>query len=158
MPFICFVHYIDEASNNSIKVKMYDFQVYCYETFALDLIFFLFTSVRSIDLVNNFKSFINHYHEEFIQSLKLVNCPLEDYVFEKWAQISAQNDRMLNSREKFQIFFSGCGMRFRTRPNSLWVKLFLLPELRWQITIKYLMLILFNPKTFSWRRSHPNPS
>lgn len=66
-----------------MKTKIYDFQVYYYETFVFDLIFFLGTSVSLNELAQNFKSFIMFYHAEFIKTLKLMNCPLEDYTFEK---------------------------------------------------------------------------
>lgn len=69
--------------NAPLKVKLYDFQLYFYQSFVSDLIFFLFTSVRLTDLVTNFKSLIDCYYAEFIKTLGLVHCPLDDYSFEK---------------------------------------------------------------------------
>lgn len=66
-----------------VKIKIYDFQLYFYQSFVHDLIFFLFTSVRPEDLRNNFNTFINYYHSEFVNTLKLTNCPLDDFTFEK---------------------------------------------------------------------------
>lgn len=73
----------DNDMIQEVKVKMYDFQLYSYQSLAFDLILFLFTSVRSNDLAENFKMFINYYHEEFVNELKLLNCPLNDYSFDK---------------------------------------------------------------------------
>lgn len=70
-------------ANVGIKVKIYDFQLYFYQTFVCDLILFLFTSVCCTDLSKNFKTFIHVYHSEFTKTLELVNCPLDDYTFEK---------------------------------------------------------------------------
>lgn len=57
--------------------------MYCYQSFVHDLIFFLFTSVRPNDLDQHFKLFIDRYYEEFTTTLKSVNCPMDDYTYEK---------------------------------------------------------------------------
>lgn len=57
--------------------------MYSYQSFALDLILFLFSSVRPNDLMTNFHSFIKEYHKEFVKTLKIVNCSVEDYTFDK---------------------------------------------------------------------------
>lgn len=74
---------IDNTADEPIKIKIYDFQLYFYQSFVHDLIFFLLTSVRPDDLAKDFKLFIQCYHAEFVKTLKLVNCPLDDYTFEK---------------------------------------------------------------------------
>lgn len=73
----------DNIADESIKIKIYDFQMYFYQSFVHDLIFFLFTSVRPDDLAADFKLFIHCYQAEFVGTLKSVNCPLDDYTFEK---------------------------------------------------------------------------
>lgn len=79
--FNCVFDYSSDV--NPMKVKIYDFQLSSYDSFALDLIFFLFTSIQNDVLKPNFKSFIMHYHTEFTNTLKTVNLPLNDYTFEK---------------------------------------------------------------------------
>lgn len=75
--------FLDDHVDKPIKVKIYDFQLYFYQTFVCDLIFFLFTSVRCDDLKKNFKLFIYHYHSAFINTMKLANCSRDDYTYEK---------------------------------------------------------------------------
>lgn len=86
---------IDNNEKEQIKVKIYDFQLYFYESFVHDLLHFLFTSVRGIDLVKNFKQFIQFYHLEFSKMIILVKCPCEDYTFEKWV-VKLFNFRNMN--------------------------------------------------------------
>lgn len=64
-------------------MKVYDFNLYSYQSFAANLILFLFTSVRQDVLTTNFTLLIDTHHSEFIKTLKLVNCPLDDYTYEK---------------------------------------------------------------------------
>lgn len=71
-----------DANRNVSDVKIYDFQLYFYHSFALDLVFFLFTSVQLDDLNENFDSFIQFYHSRFYKTLMDANCPLEHYTFE----------------------------------------------------------------------------
>lgn len=73
----------EDDSGKTAKVRVYDFQLYYYQSFVSDLIFFLLSSVRSEDLKRNFRIFINHYHEHFVKTLKRVNCPLTDYTIDK---------------------------------------------------------------------------
>lgn len=77
------MHLDDTTEDKRIEVKFYDFQLYFYQSFVHDLIFFLFTSVCPIDLATNFKLFISYYHMQLVKTLKSVNCPLDDYTFEK---------------------------------------------------------------------------
>lgn len=57
--------------------------MYSYQSFALDLILFLFSSVRPNHLLTNFHVFISEYNEEFVKTMKLVNSSVEDYTFDK---------------------------------------------------------------------------
>lgn len=75
--------YLDDVKN-STQVKIYDFQLYFYQSFACDLIFFLFSSVRCDELAKYFKMFIYHYHLEFLKTMKMLKCPREDYTYDKW--------------------------------------------------------------------------
>lgn len=64
-------------------MKIVDFQAYDYNSFVFDLLQFLFLNVRIDDLKINFKSFIEYYSFEFVNVMRLVNCPLDDYTYEK---------------------------------------------------------------------------
>lgn len=78
------VFFLTNNMDGPIKIKIYNSQLYFYQSFMHDLIFFLFTSVCSNDLAKDFKLFIRCYHAEFVKTLKLVNCPLDDYTYEKY--------------------------------------------------------------------------
>lgn len=69
--------------DTEVEAKIYDFQLYFYQTFVCDLILFLFTSVCCADLAKKFETFIHVYHTEFTKTMKLVNCPLDDYSYDK---------------------------------------------------------------------------
>lgn len=77
--------YVRKLSDNSapIEVKILDFQAYDYESFALDLAFFIAFNARHNELNTNFKSFVEYYHLEFVKVMQYVNCPLEDYTYDK---------------------------------------------------------------------------
>lgn len=77
----CF--FTDANSTDPTKIKIYDFQLYYYESFVHDLIFFLFSSVRNDEMKIHFHTFISHYHLEFMKMMKFVECPLDDYSYEK---------------------------------------------------------------------------
>lgn len=63
-------YFLDNIGVDSIvQVKFLDFQVYGYESFANDLIYFLLMCSRFEDLRTNFKSFIDYYHSEFTKIL-----------------------------------------------------------------------------------------
>ncbi|XP_031633860.1 uncharacterized protein LOC116347423 [Contarinia nasturtii] len=82
----------------SIKVKIYDFQTYFYESFVFDLSYFLFTSVGNIDLNANFTLFVDYYISEFQKMMNLLKCPMDDYTHEKmWHEF--------RERAKFSSFF-----------------------------------------------------
>lgn len=73
--------FLDEK--DQINVKIYDFQSYTYESFALDLILFLFTSVPKSDLKMNFTLFVDYYISEFQKTMTLVKSPMDDYTQDK---------------------------------------------------------------------------
>lgn len=77
------MYFPDPNSTSGIQIKLLDFQSYYTGTFALDLVFFLLFNGRIDDLRADFKSFINYYHEEFVNILRWINCPLDDYTYEK---------------------------------------------------------------------------
>lgn len=72
-----------DGPNAPVEVKIVDFQSYYYGSFALDLIQFVLINGRVDDLNTDFKTFIDHYHSEFVKMLRLFNCPLDDYTNEK---------------------------------------------------------------------------
>lgn len=74
--------YLD-IEDKPLKIRIYDFQFYYYNSFVHDLMFFLCTSVCTNDLAQNFTLFLKHYQEQFLLTLKQVNCPLDEYSFEK---------------------------------------------------------------------------
>lgn len=78
---------IDENTEQPIEVKILDFQSYDYESFAFDLIFFLLINARVEDLTTQFKTFIQYYHLEFQKTMQFINCPLDDYTYEKWVRM-----------------------------------------------------------------------
>ena len=75
--------FADKADGKSIRVKILDFQNYSYGSFSFDLMQFLFANARIDDLKMHFKSFIDYYLLEFVNVMRLVNCPLDDYTNEK---------------------------------------------------------------------------
>lgn len=70
-----------------IKVKLYDFEYYSHQSFALDLILFLFTSVRCDVLAANFKIFIDTHHLEFRKTLEMANIPLDNFTHDKYVVV-----------------------------------------------------------------------
>ncbi|XP_055317996.1 uncharacterized protein LOC129576655 [Sitodiplosis mosellana] len=75
-------------SKQSIQVKILDFQAYDYDSFAFDLTFFVFYNAQIEDLQMNFKLFIEYYHSEFFNTMRLVDCSIDDYTYEKmWHEI-----------------------------------------------------------------------
>ncbi|XP_055321212.1 uncharacterized protein LOC129577737 [Sitodiplosis mosellana] len=90
-PYTTIIHFdlwinnimVKKGKSNPTQIKIYDFQLYVYESFVHDLIFFLFMSVGPKDLVINFKLFIDFYLLEFIRTMGLVKCSSENYTFEK---------------------------------------------------------------------------
>lgn len=76
-------NFLIKKEDESIKVKILDFAWFNYESFALDLTFFLFINVQDKDLRTNFKQFFDYYHSEFVNILRLVDYPLDEYTYEK---------------------------------------------------------------------------
>ncbi|XP_031618118.1 uncharacterized protein LOC116337579 [Contarinia nasturtii] len=65
------------------KVKICDYQLMAYDSFAHDLVFFLFTSIDRSIRKQYFEHFIEYYHQHFYNTLAMLRCPLEDYTYEK---------------------------------------------------------------------------
>lgn len=65
------------------KIKFCDYQLTSYTSFAMDLIFFLYTSVGTHVLHENFEHLIRAYHSHFYKTLERLGCPLNDYTYEK---------------------------------------------------------------------------
>lgn len=83
--------YLDDTANECIRIKIYDFQLYSYQSFAFDLMLFLFSSVRSIDLAKNFHMFINRYHKEFVETMESVGFMSNEYSFGRiWHEIQVK--------------------------------------------------------------------
>lgn len=66
------------------NVKFYDYQLYFYQSLVFDLIFFLFTSVRTEDLNEYLVKLINSYCDYFLKTLQTIKCPMEDYTMDKY--------------------------------------------------------------------------
>lgn len=81
-------YFLDGAEGKSIKVKIMDFQAYDYNSFALDLLHFLLINARIDDLKVDFQSFIDYYLSEFVNVLRLADCPFDDYTPEKYVLIA----------------------------------------------------------------------
>lgn len=79
----CFVSVFLDSLRQMNKVKFCDYQLVSYGSFVHDLIFFLFTSVNSLDRKLYIEHFFEHYHSHFYNTLQLFHCPLDDYTYEK---------------------------------------------------------------------------
>ncbi|CAG9833466.1 unnamed protein product [Diabrotica balteata] len=56
------------------KNKLLDFQIYTIDNLALDLVYFLFTSVNSKVLQRNFDYLLRFYYDNFVKILKPLKC------------------------------------------------------------------------------------
>lgn len=68
-------------------VKFLDYQLMAYDSFANDLVFFLFSSVNDTVRKVHIEHFFKYYHEHFYKTLELLRCPLDDYTYEKYVII-----------------------------------------------------------------------
>lgn len=59
-----------------------------YDSFANDLVFFLFTSVSDTIRRTHIEHFFQYYHKHLYETLKLLQCPLGDYTYEKLAHLN----------------------------------------------------------------------
>lgn len=73
----------DITGKKAVRVKLLDFQKYGYDSFVFNLIHFLSLNAHTHDLEVNFLSFVKHYYLEFVKTMRFVNCPLDDYTYEK---------------------------------------------------------------------------
>lgn len=65
------------------KVKFCDYQLMAYDSFANDLVFFVFSSINGSVRKENIEHFFRYYHKHFYNTLAMLNCPLDDYTYEK---------------------------------------------------------------------------
>lgn len=77
-----FIFFADSSARIT-KVKFIDYQLMAYDSFANDLIFFLFSSVNDSVRKAYIEHFFQHYHKHLYNTLALLHCPLEDYTYEK---------------------------------------------------------------------------
>uniref|UniRef100_A0A0A1WUS5 Calcium and calcium/calmodulin-dependent serine/threonine-protein kinase n=1 Tax=Zeugodacus cucurbitae TaxID=28588 RepID=A0A0A1WUS5_ZEUCU len=71
-----------DDNDQPTKLKFVDFQVAQYESFVHDIIFFLFSSVDSAVLEDNFDSFLRIYYDAFIDNLEEVKINTDEYSFD----------------------------------------------------------------------------
>lgn len=64
------------------KAKFIDFQKYSYDSPAKDLIYLLITSVPLELLKSHFDSFLQFYHDCFIEQLSQYNCDLKPFSYD----------------------------------------------------------------------------
>ncbi|XP_056635280.1 uncharacterized protein LOC130444239 [Diorhabda sublineata] len=75
---------IKHDKEKPLHIKFVDFQVYNYKSPVMDLLNFLFTSVRNEVLEENIDDLIRFYHKELIENLKQLECNTEDYRFSEF--------------------------------------------------------------------------
>ncbi|XP_049317347.1 uncharacterized protein LOC105229305 isoform X1 [Bactrocera dorsalis] len=71
-----------DDSDQPTQLKFVDFQIAQYESCAHDIIFFLFSSVDSAVLEDNFESFLKIYYDAFIHNLEEMQINTDDYSYE----------------------------------------------------------------------------
>lgn len=72
-----------DEKGNPIEIKILDFQLVYFNSVALDVIFFLFTSVSNDVLEVNLDHFLRLYFDELSKCLGANGCPLEKFTFER---------------------------------------------------------------------------
>lgn len=75
--------FISDALGRVNQVKFCDYQLYAYDSFAHDLIFFLFSSVNNDVRRQHIEHFFRYYHQHLIATLTLLGCPIDDYTYDK---------------------------------------------------------------------------
>lgn len=68
---------IKGEENNPVSVKVLDFQFIKYTSVAVDLLFFLITSVQYELLDKSFDQFLCYYYEELLKALKIHKCVVD---------------------------------------------------------------------------------
>lgn len=69
-----------------VKNKFVDFQGFTYQSPVRDLLFYLFTSVQFHVLKEHLDYLLKFYHEQFIETLKELHCPITDFSFDKFME------------------------------------------------------------------------
>ncbi|XP_055376447.1 uncharacterized protein LOC129608768 [Condylostylus longicornis] len=76
--------FLYDKDENPVKIKILDFQIAQYESLAHDVIFFIFTSVKSELIQEQYDHFLKVYYDEFTKCLLLLGCDTSGYSFEKF--------------------------------------------------------------------------
>ena len=89
-PFATFVHndcwtnnaMIKYEGTKAVRSKIVDFQLCKYASPARDLVFFLFSSVKSQVLVEKYDELLKIYHGTFVKVLEDLKCDVSDFSYE----------------------------------------------------------------------------
>lgn len=76
------IYYDNQDDSQPKCLKILDFQLTKFAPVALDLIFFLFTSVDLDTLSNNIDKFIRYYYDVLIRVLQIHSCPVDEFTFD----------------------------------------------------------------------------
>ncbi|CAG9833656.1 unnamed protein product [Diabrotica balteata] len=68
-------------NDQAIKSKFIDFQLYDYRSPVLDLLFFLFTSIQTSVLKNQFDHLLIVYYENLIKNLQQLKCDVQPFSY-----------------------------------------------------------------------------
>lgn len=71
--------FLYDENKDPVKLKILDYQISQYESLAHDLIFVLFSSVKTSILQEKYHELLEYYYNEFIATLELVGCPTNNY-------------------------------------------------------------------------------
>ncbi|KAJ8922348.1 hypothetical protein NQ315_004291 [Exocentrus adspersus] len=112
-PFATITHGDMWVNNTMVKFqngvpvhnKIIDFQVIDYKSPAVDLIFFLFSSVKLSVLRDNLDDFIQQYHKHFVSHLEQLKCDTTPFTFPKLLEeIKASMDTEIPHTVGMSIF------------------------------------------------------
>ncbi|KAJ3658377.1 hypothetical protein Zmor_010117 [Zophobas morio] len=111
-PFATFVHQDCWVNNTMVKVekgrsvknKLVDFQICDYGSPAVDLIFFLFSSVQNNVLENHYDDLVRYYHQTFTSILQKLKCETTRFSFD--AFLKEINHEAVSSQFKHLMFMT----------------------------------------------------
>ena len=111
-PFATFVHQDCWVNNTMVKVekgrsvknKLVDFQICDYGSPAVDLIFFLFSSVQNNVLENHYDDLVRYYHQTFTSILQKLKCETTRFSFD--AFLKEINYEAANSQFRHLMFMT----------------------------------------------------
>lgn len=115
-------YFFTDTNNRIGTVKFLDYQLMAYDSFANDLVFFLFSSVNDTVRKTHIEHFFKHYHEHLYKTLKLLQCPLGDYTYEKYAlkhipHSKKGSEKFLLCNKWFKFLFLDAAWKLRKGPN-----------------------------------------